>query len=276
MKSDFHMHSTASDGSMAPDELMRAVRAHGIDAAALTDHDSVEGVVLAARTASSLGISLIPGIEFNTILGEEDVHILAYWVDPTSPRLSRFLEERRIERVRRIERILVLLANRYDIVLEHDEVFAGTDDKALTRLHVARLLVDKGYGESSDEVFSRYMAKGKGAYVRQESMSPADAVALAREIGGLSVLAHPGDLDDPLPLISTLIGAGLGGLEAYYPDHSPSFRDSLIEIARKHDLLVTGGSDFHGSGSRHTCELGGVAVPEKAALQLLEWGQSNK
>lgn len=271
MKADFHMHSTASDGSMAPEELMRAVHARGIEVAALTDHDSVEGLGPAARSARQLGIRFVPGIEFNTVHGEEEVHVLAYWIDERSPGLERFLAERREERTRRVEKILSLLGSSYGIRLRLEEVVGDSDAAALTRLHVARALCAKGFGTSADEAYSRYLAKGRGAYVRQESMSPTEAVTLAGELGGIAVLAHPITLIEPFALLPSLIDAGLGGIEVYYPDHSKELCERLLDICARDELLATGGSDFHGSGSRHTCDLGGVAVPQEAVSALLQW-----
>lgn len=267
---DLHTHSTASDGLLAPSELVRQARGAGLDLIALTDHDSTDGVAEAAEAGATLGVRVIPGVECNTTLPEHrgEAHVLGYYVDVADARFQENLRFIRQARVRRAEQIVERLrAQGFDVTWERvRELARGT----VGRPHIALALMERGYASSIADAFDRYISSGRPAYVPRYKLSPQDAVRLIRAAAGVPVLAHPGGiLELAEQVLPDLTQTGLLGLECYYGDYDEATVSRLVEIAGRFSLIATGGSDYHGPNV-HPTPLGGRYVPPEAAGRLFE------
>jgi hypothetical protein len=259
MKIDLHTHSSASDGTLSPSDLVREALKNSVGVLGLTDHDTLAGLEEARRASLELGIELVPGIEFSTEVGMSEVHILGYCLDQSRnlnsllPRLKKF----RLDRVHLIIRKLQDLGIR----LEKDEVLKQAKEGVYGRPQVAMALLRRGLVSSVEEAFEKYLGMGKPAYVPHFKISPWEAIGLIREARGIPVYAHPGvsARDD---LITSFIKAGLLGLEVFYPEHDQRATARYLRLARQFSLLVTGGSDYHGE-VRPVSQLGSPGLPEE-------------
>ena len=248
---DLHTHSTVSDGSDPPSRIPELAAEAGCSAVALTDHDRLDGLAAAARRAAEVGVTLVPGCEISCEVRKGTMHLLVYFVEagdgPLQNELVR-LQEARATRNRRLVRVLADDLG-LPVTLEEIEAEAGGD--GVGRPHVAAVLVRKGVVASVQEAFDRFLAKGQPGYVEKERLYPSDAMRLARESGGVPVIAHPLSLGLDPPALETalkeLVDAGLAGLEAIYGRYTPEERLGLADLARRYDLVVTGGSDHHGT-----------------------------
>jgi predicted metal-dependent phosphoesterase TrpH len=269
MKADLHVHSTASDGSLSPAELVSLAMDRGLDVMAIADHDSVGGITPALDAARDTDLVLVPAVELSAVHGGRDIHRLAYFVDHTSPELLAHLSDLREARLRRAEAMVVALNSAgYPVAL--DDVLAMSGGGAVGRSHVARALVDAGHAETVSDAFSRLIGRGRPFYVRKDARSPKDVLATIVASGAVPVLAHPG-VSGATDLVGQLVAMGLRGLEAYHADHTPAQRDSLLALASRFDLLVTGGTDYHGPGAPNP-DLGSTEVPDACVRALLEAG----
>jgi len=271
---DLHSHSSCSDGSDTPEEVVELAAAAGCSALALTDHDGLEGVAAASARAEELGIELVPGCEVSSAFSPGSMHVLCYFIDAGSQPLASELARLRDDRALRNERLLARLAELGMPVspAELDEEAAGG---IAGRPHVAALLVRKGFADSPEDAFNRFLGKGAAAYVSKARLEPHDVIDLVAASGGVSVVAHPLSLGlEPAELESTLAGladAGLGGVECYYGRYEPEVRAELVALARRYGLVPTGGSDYHG---RYKPDLrlgvgtGDLAVPEAVLDEL--------
>lgn len=265
---DLHVHTTASDGELAPAEAVRKAVDDGVMWLGITDHDSTEGVAEAQKAASSLPVEIIPGVEINADFARTELHVLGYYVDVRYEPLQQTLSALRASRLERGKKMVGRLAA-LGLPLSWARVteLAG-EGSAVGRPHVAQAMVELGYVSSREEAFLNYIGRAGPAYVTRLKLAPAAAISLIRASGGVPVLAHPLKLMDMVP---QLVGAGLAGLEAYYTGYAPHEVALLIQLAQRHGLLVTGGSDFHGPSVLPEFELGGVDVPVEAALALQAW-----
>ncbi len=248
MPIDLHVHSNASDGTDDPGVVMRRAAAAGLDVVALTDHDTQAGVA-AARAALPAGLTLIPGMELSCDLGRRSVHLLAYLFDPGDQALRAEADRVRDDRVYRakamVQRLAALGAG---VTWEQVEAIAG--DAVVGRPHLARALVDAGAIGSTAEAFTGdWIGDGGRAFVDRYAPDLTRAVGLVRAAGGVPVLAHPRSAGYEIPdeVIEGLAGAGLGGVEVYHFDHDQAERARLAGLARSLGLIMTGGSDDHGS-----------------------------
>lgn len=247
MKADLHIHSNCSDGSDSPEAIVVKAKEYGIGAIALTDHDNVDGVERAIAAGQKCGVRVVPGLELSAYSITE-VHILGYGVDVRSGVLTERLELMRAQRKERIGKILDKLAAA-GITLDASPL--DGIEGSIGRPHVARLLIEAGYASSVNDAFDRYLGEKGSAYVPSRRITPVEGVRLIRAAGGIPALAHPmlikqkGRLND---LVQGLVGAGLGGIETYYPSHTQQDIAILNDIARRNRLIATGGSDYHGAG----------------------------
>ena len=252
MRIDLHTHSDRSDGTTSPAELVRAAAGAGLDVVALTDHDTAEGWAEAGRTARDVGVVLVPGMEISCKHAGRALHLLAYLPDPTYPPLREALDAVLAGRDQRVPTILARLRDE-GIDLGEDEVrLQSASAAAVGRPHVADALVARGVVRHRTEAFDRYLSPGRPAYVTRYAPPVEDMLTLVRDAGGVPVVAHPWGRTDTRALqeegIAALQERGLAGLEVDHQDHTPAQRDALRAIARNLGLLVTGSSDFHGTG----------------------------
>lgn len=247
---DLHVHSTASDGLLTSGELLLRAEEMGLSGLAITDHDTVKGIeeaytFLAAHPTS---LQFIPGIEMNTEVEENEVHILGYFIDYHNSRLLHRLEEIKEARWDRARKMVFRLKS-MGLTISFEQVEKLAQGDLIGRPHVARALTEKGYVFSVKEAFDKFIGKGRPAYVPRYKFMPREAIHLIKGAGGVPILAHPGLLRDK-ELVHEIIDLGVAGLEVYYPEHTSQQVDEFLQICQQLNLLVTGGSDFHGPG-RH-------------------------
>lgn len=259
---DLHTHSIYSDGTSTPEELVGLAVSNGLRGLALTDHDTVEGVEEVRRLGEQAGLVVVSGVEISTTLRQYTLHILGYGIDPTDPALHRWLQPLQEGREKRNDTILHKLQTLgVDITAEEIQDISCCGQTG--RPHIARLLVAKGVVDSFDGAFRQYLGRNRPAWESRFSYSAAETIDMIHRAGGLAVLAHPAQLDpemrvQPL-LIRELVLRGLDGLEIHYPTHTRKMKKKLKALAMELDLLVTGGSDFHGM-TRPTHRLAGRAM----------------
>jgi predicted metal-dependent phosphoesterase TrpH len=263
---DLHTHSLRSDGALSPADLVKRAAARGVRIQALSDHDTLAGVAEAVATGSALGVRIIPATELNTESEWGDAHVLGYFIDPEDLELEERLRWLRENRGRRIE-LMVEKLNALGYAVELSRVLEIAQGGALGRPHLAQALFEKGYVPSYDDAFDTLIAKDSPAYVARVGLDPFEAVTLVRQHGGVPSLAHPGTVIGLDELLPKLVAAGLAGIEAYYGEHSPEMTARCLARAGEHDLVPTGGSDFHGRGD-HGTDLGGVFVPPETIERL--------
>lgn len=267
---DLHLHTTASDGRFSPEELVRRAANAGLSVIAVTDHDTMAAVPLAAEAAARHGITCIPGIEVTSVWEQRDVHVLGYFAREDAPALAELIRDMRRARLARARLIVSLLA-RAGAPLDMSKRFDAAADggPTIARPEIARALVAERFVSTVAEAFDQFLSEGRPAYVPHRGPTPMDAVAGIVEAGGIASLAHPGPLGRD-HLIPKLCDAGLGAIEAYHSSHDEATRQRYVDLAQKCGLAVTGGSDFHGEGMHEGRVLGGVSVPPQAFAQFLE------
>ena len=262
---DLHLHSRYSDGTYSPTEVVFHARRQQLAAMSLTDHDTLEGCAPTAAACLGAGIEFIPGMELTAEQDGDEIHILGYCIDTRDDKL--LVEIARFQAVRqdRIREIVSRL-NRLRVPLTAEAVFALANCRSPGRPHVARALVKAGYCSNLDDAFARFLKKDRPAWVPKFKMSVAEAIGLIHRAGGLAILAHPGlnRTDDVIPAI---IEAGLDGIECLHSKHSPSDTTRYVEVAGAHGLVITGGSDCHGS-SKGRPLIGTVKLPYHYVEQL--------
>ncbi len=256
---DLHMHSTASDGSDAPEAVAALAARNGLRVISLTDHDSLEGLPAAAARAEAAGIRLIPGVELSVHEQGTDVHLLAYGFDPADPELGASIARYREARGERARKILARLKG-LGIRISLETVEEIARGGALGRPHVAEALLQGGFVESFNEAFQRYLGAHAPAYVPKAPVRLEDASKVVREAGGVTVLAHPGTLNRD-HLIPGWARRGLDGIEVWHSKHDAGAVARYQSYAKMHGLLMTGGSDYHGERTP-SVTVGSVPVPE--------------
>lgn len=267
---DLHLHTTASDGTLDPAALVERAHSAGVRTLAVTDHDTMAGVAAAAEVAAGLKLEFLPGIEITAVVDGRDVHILAYFLDPTPQGLESFLQEQREDRVERargmVDRLKTLgVPIEIEPTIEH----ANAEGRSVARPVLARALVQAGHARTEQDAFDRWIGDGGPAYVARRGSSPADVVRLVSRAGGISSIAHPGLLGRD-ELIPSLAMAGLTALEVYHPEHDTAAQSRYARLATQHELAISGGSDFHGDGHRRAKSLGSIGLPREAFMTLLQ------
>jgi len=260
-KVDLHVHTTASDGQYTPAEVVRLAAAQGLGAVGITDHDTVAGLPAALAAAAQVrAIEVVPGVEMSTETWRGEVHVLGYYVDWEDAGLLELLDRLRNARRTRAQQMVERLAGLgIHVPWQHVADLAG--DGAYGRPHIARAMVELGYVPSTADAFAQYIGYNGPAYVARYKLTPAEAVLAILAASGVPVLAHPWGLEDLEGLVTDLVATGLAGIEAYYRGYTPSATRELVGLARKYGLIVTGGSDFHGTSAPDEVGLGGVDVP---------------
>ena len=253
---------------MSPEELVARAASLGIQVLAITDHDTTEGLPAASKEAEQHDLVVVPGVEISTTSGSEEIHLLGYFVDLDNPELQNILALTREARWERAQKMLVRLAN-LGLPIQWERVLAHSEGgSSIGRPHIAATLLEAGHVSSYDEAFGLWIGRSCPAYVERYKLLPEKAIDLIRQSGGVPVLAHPyiysrnGTLRKALDLkrwLPLLRNAGLQGIEAYYPNYPRRASRGLLELAIRHGLVVTGGSDYH--GGILGAGLGNVAVP---------------
>jgi len=258
---DLHTHSTASDGAVSPTGLVEQARSAGLVAVALTDHDTVSGVVEARAAGVRVGLDVIAGVELSAVEDDSEVHILGLHLADTRT-LEPALDALRKARVRRAERMVEMLCS-LGATLTMDAVMAQAGPGAVGRPHVARALIAAGWARDQRDAFDRFLGAGRPAFVAKQRLTVSDAIRLVHDAGGVAVVAHPGR-EGTLARLEELRAAGLDGVEVRHPGHSAEDEARLGALAGALDLLPSGGSDWHGAveGPR---VLGAISVPAEWA-----------
>lgn len=260
---DLHVHTLASDGTYGPAQLVKESIKRKLAAIAIVDHDTLEAISAATAEAIGEDLEIIPGIELTAQHEGQEVHILGYFLDYRDEALLKKLISLRQNRVERVHKIVKNLAG-LGVNLDAKTVFGISGESTVGRMHIARALVKEGHVANIPEAFRKYIGDRSPAYVLGFYLSVPDAIKMIKDAGGVAVLAHPYLLRNDA-LITEFAGYGLQGMEIYYPEHSQSMINFYLELAKKLNLAVTGGSDFHGS-AKPDIKLGMVKIP----LELVE------
>jgi len=270
---DLHVHSTASDGSLSPLKIIERAKEIGLRAVAITDHDTIEGSAEALGYPPLPSLEILSGIEISAHVPSGTMHILGYLLrlDDSSLRqtLKRVQEARANRNIKIVERLQEL-----GVPIQYDELTAVSGGGQIGRPHIAQVLVHKGAARSVDEAFRRFLRKGGAAYVSRYRLLPGEAIQMILRAGGVPVLSHPFTLDvkdegDLEGLLVDLKGAGLKGMEVYYPEHGRERTTQYERLARRHGLVMTGGTDFHGE-AKPRVEMGIGRGDLRIPYQLVE------
>jgi predicted metal-dependent phosphoesterase TrpH len=269
---DLHTHTTASDGTLTPTQLVEWAKELGLKALAITDHDTVGGVEEAMNAAKNTGVQVVPGIEISCgwDVNDYSIHMLGLFVDPNNKELVTFLERQKEARFTRAHRILQLLEKEGIDTRELAEEFNERTEKVLGRPHIARYLIEKGVVSCFQEAFDRYLLRGCPAYVPKEKVHPKDAIALIHKAGGFAALAHPGLTSKWDRVWPEIEGLPWEGMEVFYSEHSEQQVEYFYKLARARGIVPTGGSDFHGDFAKETNALGASGLNEEQFNEVVE------
>ncbi|HEY3374135.1 MAG TPA: PHP domain-containing protein [Candidatus Aquicultor sp.] len=266
MSVDLHLHTTKSDGSLTPEQVVEAAAKRRINIIAIADHDTTAGIAVAQAVASTHGIEVIPAVEFSSKFNSRDIHILGYFIFHEDPELLTYLKTLKEARAERAQEMVQCLRN-IGFNLTFEEVEKAAKGASIGRPHIARVLLRKGYIETFSDAFNKYLRRGGPCFIEKFTYSPKKIIRLIHNVGGAAVFAHPGlsGLDTYIP---KLVDMGLDGFEAYHVDHTQEMTKRYIEYAKQYGLIVTGGSDDHGPVSKHGVRMGTVFVPNEVVGSL--------
>jgi len=264
---DLHIHSNHSDGRQSPRQVIDDALELGLKAVSITDHDVVSGYQEAAEYARDKEIEAISGIELSASKVDEDIHLLGYLFRPDHGRLLETVERFRRIRSERGKKMVAQLA-RLGMKLEYEEVLKAAGEAAVGRPHLAEAMVNNGFVASYNEAFNRYLGLGGPVYVPKAKLTPAEAIELIHEAGGVAVMAHP-VLTNRDDMIEEMVSAGLDGMEIFHPTHTQTTRKRYRQIAQRHGLFMTGGSDSHNRKGRYG-DIGQEKVPYEYLASMKE------
>ncbi len=265
---DLHIHSTASDGRLSPADVVRKSAEIGVTTIAIADHDSTNGIAPALVAAKAFPwLKVIPCVEISTDVPSGEVHVLGYFIGYTDHKLQVALERMRNSRQGRAQGMIAKLG-KLGIHIKWERVQEIAGSGSIGRPHIAQAMLEKGYIASLKEAFTKYIGRDGRAYVEREKMTPVEAVELILLAKGLPVLAHPFTINDPETMVIELKAAGLVGIEAYYDGYTAEEINRLVSLADRHNLIATGGSDYHGLEASTETMIGGANVPIESAEQL--------
>jgi len=264
---DLHVHTTYSDSTFTPAQVVDRAAWLGLNVVAITDHDTIDGVEEARREAAGHGIEIVAGVEISTYHGSEEFHIIGLYVDTSN---SEFVERINLMNRARLERIHEMIdrLKEMGVELAADDVMELSQGSSPGRLHVAQALLNRGYIHALPEAFARYLGDRCGGFVPKRYMTVQESIEAVRSAGGVSILAHPGltNRDDYIPRFREM---GLDGLEAFYPSYSEYDQSRYLSIANREGMLASGGSDCHGQ-RRNDIMLGRVLVPEPFVKKIIQ------
>lgn len=257
---DLHIHSTYSDGLFTPEQIVDLAKEKGIKCISITDHDTIASQYITKEKIAN--IEIIPGVEFSTEYDDMEIHVLGYFIDINNPILIKNINSIQEKRRERAEKILKKLKDiNIDINIQD---IKSNNNTSFGRGNIGSAIAEKGYAKNYKEAFLRYLDKGKIAYVKGEKLNYKHVLKIIRESGGISVLAHPGKIYRKMSLeqlVKDFKCAGLNGIEVYHASHSSIQRNAFYNLALKHKLIITGGSDFHYSTSKN-CIIGNYGIDE--------------
>ncbi len=277
MNIDLHIHTTASDGTLSPTQVVREAGCAGLTVISLADHDTTDGISEARESQKENGVEVVPGVEISAEDPRGDVHILGYYMDYDSPAFQSFLLRPRSARPARIAEMCEKLTALGLAVTSGEVQAVAGSASSVGRPHLARVLLNKGYIENMEDAFRLYLREGCPAYVKRFKNPAKESIEHIHACGGISIIAHPGLCEDP-GLVDALIDQGVMGIEVYCHDHDEAKVDHFSRLARQHGLLITGGSDYHGEMLEKTFKLGALQVPYtcfealKAAKERIDAG----
>lgn len=265
---DLHLHTSASDGLYSAQEIIDMGKAKGLSYISITDHDTINGLISISGYSSKNNLKIIPGIELSTEYYGHEVHILGYSLDPQNSKLNKFmlfLSESRQNRIQNIVQKLQTLGYKInmDSVLKH-----ASGSSSLGRPHVALALIEKGYFSNIDAAFKALLDRGAPGYVPRVHLRPHEAIQLIIDAGGIPILAHPGTFFSAA-LFKYLLKSGLRGIEVFYPEHDLDEEAYFYQLASNNDLIITGGSDFHGYDHEDHMNFGNIFIPNSTFRQLI-------
>lgn len=268
MKADLHLHTKASDGRLEPQELVDLAVKVGLDIIAITDHDSIDGIIPAITAARNYNsIAVIPGVELSTDVPKGEVHLLGYFIDYTDNNLVNTLANLRNSREGRALKIIGKLHN-LGMEIKMQRVLALSQGGSVGRPHIAQALLEAGYVTSLTEAFDKYIGRNGPAYAEREKITPVESVQLVKAARGLPVLAHPADIEGLDTLVSELVEVGLIGIEVYYAKYTAEVISRLLQMAEHYHLIPTGGSDYHHFEDGKETMIGAISVPSQSVKRL--------
>lgn len=265
-RADLHVHTTASDGTLTPSELVARAAETGLAAVAITDHDTVAGWDEALGAGEREGVRVVPGIEVSSSIRGRSLHLLGYFPDRDHPALKALLERMQEARQKRIGEILHKLHD-LGVPLAEEDLQREIKEGQPGRMHVARALAARGVVERPEEAFARYLSRGRPAYVPKPDLPARDVLQALKAAGAITVWAHPGTFGDD-GVLPELVEAGLDGIEVLHPDHRPKDVERYRRLAEAHGLLMTGGTDFHSLKER--VPLGSLWVAVEVIGEILQ------
>jgi predicted metal-dependent phosphoesterase TrpH len=257
-KADLHVHTLYSDGSFTPKEVMHYAKKVGLDCIGIADHDTVKGLEEAIGAGLALGIEVIPGVEMSAEEKGKELHILGYFINYKSRRLKLVLREIREDRKKRLHRMVDAL-NKHGFNINAEDIIRFAGDASISRLHIAQYMKNKGIISSWQEAFKRYIGDDKPCYVASFRLSARQAIDIIKEAGGISIIAHPGinNIDGLMP---KLLKDGIDGIEVFHSEHKGPVIRHYEDFAKRHKLLITGGSDCHGT-LKNSVLIGKTTIP---------------
>lgn len=266
--SDLHIHSSFSDGMLLPEQIVNIAIEKKLKYIAITDHDTIESQYIVKANQFSNKITVIPGLEISTEYMHREIHLLGYFIDINNSELKKILNKVRISREERAKKIIDKL-NELNIKIEFNEI---SQTASIGRPHIAKLIVEKGFANNTKEAFQLYLVQGKPGYAERYKIDYKKALRLINDSGGISVLAHPGEIYKGLPvekIIKEFRVYGLKGIEVFHPSHSPTQINDFYNLAKKYSLIITGGSDCHGFKINNNLLIGTFGLNEELTNKFL-------
>jgi predicted metal-dependent phosphoesterase TrpH len=273
-KADLHIHTTASDGRSTPRQIMEAAQKHKLQTICITDHDTIRGYQKAKEVVHEFDVRLLPGVEITSDFNGRECHLLAYCFDPDHPAIKKLLAQHYRSRLERGKWIVDELSKQ-GLDVDIDEVKAEANGSNIGRPHIASVLINKGYVASFKEAFIRYLSDQSLGSIYNEYYSHTQVIETVKEAGGAVVLAHPGNLYSDEEL-NKLVEAGIDGIEFIHPSHDYDRQKEIEAFADTHQLLKTGGSDFHGSDEGYQKFFGVVTINTTYVERLIRLTEQRK
>lgn len=274
-KADLHTHTSASDGALHATELLEKVKSKGLKTIAITDHDTIKGYLEGKEKAAELGIELIPGVEITSLWNDREIHLLAYMFDEENADFLMLLKRQKRARILRMGLIVEYLKSK-GVDIDLDEVRAESGPGNVGRPHAAAVLINKGYVAGVSEAFIRYLSTEKLKHIKTEYASIEKVVEITQAAGGVLSLAHPGPMYSRKE-IEEILATGLDGIECIHPSHNFNVQRTFKRLAESKKLLITGGSDYHGTGkSDYDPYLGIVTIGDQYIASLKRLSERRK